>query len=119
MADLPITFAALRKVMAPFAKSLSRVTDTDSRLYLNTKHLQENGKPVFFGAVQVKKSSVSYHLMPLYTHPQLLASVSPALKKKLQGKSCFTFTAADDALLTELAKLTKAGFEEYKRAGYI
>lgn len=119
MADLSKTFADLRKVMAPFAKNLARVTDTDSHLYLNTKQLQENGKPVFFGAVQVKKSGVSYHLMPLYTHPRLLAVVSLQLKKKLQGKSCFTFTSTDDALLKDLAKLTKAGFEEYKRAGYV
>lgn len=119
MADLSNTFGALRKIMLPFAKSLDRVVDNDSHLYLNTKQQQKNKKPLFFGAVQVKKGGVSYHLMPLYTHPGLLASVSPALKKKMQGKSCFTFTGADDTLLKELAELTKAGFEEYRKAGHV
>jgi hypothetical protein len=119
MADLSDTFVALREIMLPFAKSLQRVADTDSHLYLNTQHLQENKKPLFFGAVQLKKGGVSYHLMPLYTHPQLLSSVSPELKKKMQGKSCFTLTRTDDALLKDLAELTKAAFEAYRKAGYV
>lgn len=119
MADLRSTFAALRAVMAPFAKSLVLVTDTDDQLYLDTRHLQPNRKPLFFGAVQMKKGGVSYHLMPLYTHPGLAASISPRLKKHLQGKSCFTFSAVDPELLKELTAVTKAGFEEYKKAGYV
>lgn len=119
MADLSDTFGALRNIMLPFARSLERVTDTDSHLYLNTKHVQKNKKPLFFGAVQLKKGGVSYHLMPLYTHPKLLESVSPELKKRMQGKSCFSFTLTDETLLKDLAKLTKAAFDEYRKAGYV
>jgi hypothetical protein len=118
VADLEETFASLRAVMAPFAKSLAPVTDKDGHLYLNTRHLQPNKKPFFFGAVQIKKGGVSFHLMPLYTHPTLLTSVSAELKKHMQGKSCFTFRSVEPHELKELAALTKAAFNEYKKAGY-
>jgi hypothetical protein len=48
-----------------------------------------------------------------------LGSLSAALKKKMNGKSCFTLSAPDDALIKELAALTKAAFAEYKKAGYV
>jgi hypothetical protein len=119
MPDLDGTFGALRRILLPFAKDLDLVTDVDGHLYLNTRHMQPNRKPLFFGAVQRRKGGVSYHLMPLYTHPALLRAVSPALKTHLRGKSCFTFRTVEPTLLEELAALTRAGFNEYKKAGYV
>lgn len=115
--ELEACFAALRKVMLAVAKDLDCVTDQPRHLYLNTRALQSKGKPVFFGAVQVKKKFVSYHLMSVYTHPELLRGLSPALEKRMQGKSCFNFSAPDPALFQELAALTKKGFEQYRAAG--
>lgn len=112
-------FQALRSAMLVHAKGLDRVTDQDDYLYLNTTHIQKNKKPLFFGSVQVKKGGVSYHLMPLYTHPELLNDVSAALKKKMSGKSCFNLTASDEALINELAALTKTAYQTYKKAGYV
>jgi hypothetical protein len=57
--------------------------------------------------------------MPVYAKPELLASVSPALKARMQGKSCFNFTVSDTALLKELAALTKAGYASYKEQGFV
>ena len=48
---------------------------------------------MFFGAVVTGKAYVSYHLMPLYTCPWLVKTVSADLKKRMQGKSCFNFRA--------------------------
>ena len=45
----------------------------------------------------------------------LAKKLSPDLKKKMQGKSCFNFTGADPKLFRELAKVTAAGFTLYKR----
>jgi hypothetical protein len=39
--------------------------------------------------------------------------MSPELKKRMQGKSCFNFTTPDEKLFKELAKLTKAGFAKF------
>lgn len=72
------------------------------------------GEPMWFGGVRVGKAYVSYHLMPVYTHPDLAAKISPALKKRMQGKSCFNFKVADEALFDELEALTREGAALYR-----
>lgn len=62
---------------------------------------------MFFGAVQAKKSYVSYYLMPIYEDSSLLDGISDRLRKKMQGKSCFNFTSDDMPLLKELELLTE------------
>ena len=69
----------------------------------------------FFGAVQLRKNYVSYHLMPIYMYPDLLESVSDRLKKRMQGKSCFNFTILDEELVEELAQLTTAGIKRFRK----
>jgi hypothetical protein len=86
---------------------------------VDTRHLQKNKKPLFFGAVQVKKSFVSFHLMPVYLQPELLSAVSPELKARMQGKSCFNFSEVDPPLFKELAALTQAGYASYKAQGFV
>jgi hypothetical protein len=119
MPDLGPVFIELRKVMAPYAAKLAPMRDYDTELYVDTQHIQKNKKPLFFGAVQVKKSYVSFHLMPVYVKPELLATVSPELKARMQGKSCFNFAASEPALFKELAALTKAGYASYKEQGFV
>ena len=119
MKDLTPVFAALRPVLALYADQLDAKKDSGDELYLDTRHLQKNKKPLFFGAVQVKKGFVSFHLMPVYTHPDLLAGVSPELKKRMQGKSCFNFSEVDPPLFQELAALTQRGFARYAELGLL
>jgi hypothetical protein len=119
MQDFLAVFAELRKIMAPYAEKLDTKKNDDTELYVDTKHIQKNKKPVFFGAVQVKKSYVSFHLMPVYVKPELLASVSTELRSRMQGKSCFNFSAVEPALIKELAALTKAGYVSYKEQGFV
>jgi hypothetical protein len=45
--------------------------------------------------------------------------VSPELKARMQGKSCFNFTAVDPSLFEELAALTQVGFESYQTQGLV
>jgi hypothetical protein len=119
MPDLNAVFTELRSIMAPYAAKLDAKTDDASELYVDTAYLQKNKKPLFFGAVQIKKSFVSFHLMPLYLKPELLDGVSPGLKKRMQGKSCFNFTEIDKPLFKELASVTKAAFASYKAQGFV
>ena len=72
------------------------------------------GRPLFCAAVQINKSYVSYHLMPVYANPALRNSLSPALKKRMQGKSCFNFTTVEPGQLKELAAVTKKGIAGFK-----
>jgi hypothetical protein len=119
MPDLSPVFAELRKIMAPYAGKLAATRDDGQELYVDTRHIQKNKKPLFFGAVQVKKSYVSFHLMPVYVKPDLLASMSPELKARMQGKSCFNFATLEPVLFKELAAVTKAGYASYKEQGFV
>lgn len=119
MADLTTVFSELRDIMLPYARQLDCKVDGKDELYVDTRHVMENNKPLWFGAVQIKKRYVSYHLMPVYVNPTLLQDVSPALKKHMQGKSCFNFDASDRPLFEELSMLTEAGFRDYNRLGYV
>ena len=119
MADLNSVFAELKSIMAPYAAKLQPAKDDANELYVDTKHIQKNKKPLFFGAVQIKKSYVSFHLMPVYLKSELLDGLSPELKGRMQGKSCFNFTEVEKPLFKELASLTKAGFASYKEQGFV
>ncbi len=119
MPDLSPVFTELREVMAPYAAKLAPTQDDDKELYVDTRHIQKNKKPLFFGAVLVKKAYVSFHLMPVYLKPELLATVSPELKARMQGKSCFNFAAPEPTLFKELAALTRAGYASYKEQGFV
>lgn len=105
--------------MLPFGERLVCEKDDNSEYVVNTRHVMKHKQPLFFGAVQIRKSYVSYHLMPVYVFPDLLKSVSPELRKRMQGKSCFNFKSVDPDLLDELAKLTAAGFERYRAEGFV
>ncbi len=119
MPNLDAVFNELRAIMEPYAKGLDRKKDDATELYVDTKHIQKNKKPLFFGAVQIKKSYVSYHLMPVYLKPELLDGMSSELRARMQGKSCFNFTELENPLLKELAALTKASHASYKAQGFV
>jgi hypothetical protein len=94
-------------------------SDTPEDYTLNTRHIMKNGKPLFFGAVQIRKNYVSYHLMPIYVYSELVKEISPGLRKRMQGKSCFNFRKTDIALFEELAALTERGYEKYREGHYV
>ncbi len=119
MADLATVFANLRAIMAPYAARLEVKKDDATELYVDTRHIQKNKKPLFFGAVQLKKGFVSYHLMPVYVKPELLVGLSPGLMARMHGKSCFNFIAVDTALFTELEALTQAAYLSYADQGVV
>jgi hypothetical protein len=119
VADLAPVFVALRAIMLRYASRLVCTTDTGEHLSLETRYIQKNKQPLWFGGVQIKKNYVSYHLMPVYVNPELLAVLSPGLQKRMQGKSCFNFTAIDAALFEELAALTEASIADYQAKGMV
>lgn len=109
-------FEQLKNIMQPFEGSLQVQANVPGNYALNTPYVEQLKKEMFFGAVQVKKRYVSYHLMPVYVFPQLLEGISPQLKQRMQGKSCFNFKKIDQETLAELAQLTARGFEQFKQA---
>ena len=117
--DFPVVFDQLKAILKPYEPRLSVTVDSSEGYSLDTHQLGPNKKPMFFGAAVIKKNYVSFHLMPVYAKPELLDALSPALKSRMQGKSCFNFAQIDQPLFQELATLTKAGFASYEEQGFV
>jgi hypothetical protein len=114
--DFKPVFEKLRALLKPYEGKMVVAHDSDSHYYLDTPHVMKNKQPLCFPAVRTGKAYVSFYLMPLYTSPDLLKNISPELKKRMQGKSCFNFRTLDEKLFKELGRLTKAGFNEFNDA---
>jgi hypothetical protein len=84
----------------------------------STKLHPANNHPIMFAAVRTGKNCVSFHLMPVTCAPTLQATISPALKKRMQGTACFNFTQVDETLFAELADLTARGLAGFKKLGF-
>lgn len=107
-------FTKLKSLLAQYETSLTVLHNKSDNYYLNTPTTDTNKKSEFFGAVQVKKSYVAVHLMPIYYYPELSENISEELKNRMQGKSCFNFKDIDVKLFAELNSLTKSCFDKYK-----
>lgn len=107
MTDFGSIFTSLSKMLRKHSAGMSIKTDEPGNFYIELPAATPKAKPRFFGAVQTKKSYVSYHLMPVYEDPALLDGISDALRKKMQGRSCFNFMVDDPLLFKELDALTK------------
>ena len=119
-------FQSLRSVILKHAATLVVSEDTSTKYCLEAPigpaTLQAwGGKarrariPVAW--VEAGKSYVSYHLMGIAV-PSVQAGMTKDLKARMQGKTCFNFTAADPILLTELDSLTAASITAFKNAGF-
>lgn len=122
--DFGPAFESLKALLQPYADRFALLADKPEEYTLATKSAPKTaphkGKPLWFGSVRKGKAYVSYHLMPLYTSPELAGRVSPELKKRMQGKQCFNFRSVPEAeLLTELEELTEAGFGNYSENGWL
>jgi len=114
VADFPAVEARLRSILDPYRDRLQ-----PNDLYgVDTLKRPGGGAHDFFAGVRVGKRYVSYHLMPIYTLPDLVANISPELRKRMQGKSCFNFTTVDEGLMTELEALTKRSFAHFTSHAY-
>jgi hypothetical protein len=111
--DFDSTFAELKEIFGPYQARLNVTVDTADNYGLETDHVMKNKHRLYFGGVRRGKSYVSFYLMPAYACPEITEKISPELKKRMQGKSCFNFTTPDEKLFDELRKLTKAGFARF------
>jgi hypothetical protein len=109
-----LVFEQLKNILKPYARGLTVKADTDDTYYLDGPYSEKWKKELFFGSAQIKKNYVSFYLMPVYMYPELLRDVSPELKKRMQGKSCFNFKKVEPMLLAELAELTRKAAEKFK-----
>ncbi|MCC6299490.1 MAG: hypothetical protein IT314_09335 [Anaerolineales bacterium] len=113
--NFPTVFEHLKKILKPYAPKLTMKMDNQNVFYLDGPYSTKWKKELYFASTHVKKNYVSFYLMPVYMYPDLLKDISPALKKHMQGKSCFNFKQVEPELFEELAALTKKGFEQFQK----
>jgi hypothetical protein len=109
-------FKQLKSILYKYEKYLKLQTSDENNYCLDAGYYEKYKQDLFFGAVTIKKNYVSFHLMPVYVFPELLKGISPDLKKRMQGKSCFNLKQVNQKLFKELARLTKRGFDEFRKA---
>lgn len=110
-------YGDLRSILTAHTDILEMTKNSEIGVIAETKRKDEKGKGEFFGAAEIKKNYVSFYLMPIYCFPELAANISPELKKRMQGKSCFNFKKREPALFDELADHVKTGIEKYRSEG--
>jgi hypothetical protein len=103
----------LREILQPYGSRLAVTKDGPGGLALEIPGLE--GKPWgYVAGVRPGKRYVSFYLMPVDGRPGLLESISPGLRRRMQGKACFNFTRIDEVLFAELTRLVSAGLEGYE-----
>ncbi|HEY3335360.1 MAG TPA: hypothetical protein VGK16_09030 [Candidatus Limnocylindrales bacterium] len=105
--------ARLQRVLDPYRDRLELAT-----IYGNPA-LRKAGANAhnWFAFVKPQAKHVGFYLLPIHTDEALRASIPPALRKRLTGRSAFTFVAIDEPLLAELDALVARAFEAYTRTG--
>ena len=102
----------LREILEPYRGRLVATKDGPDGITLEIPGLE--GRPWgYVAGTRLGKRYVSLYLMPVYAFPDLDETISPALRRRKQGKSCFNFTTVDEPLFAELSTLLTAGFDRY------
>ena len=128
MPDQDSVFIALRRVLSTHVSGLRISADTPGYFCLEAEagpatlaawggELRRKSIPVAW--VKRSKSHVSYHLMALAGNTRLLERLSPALKARLHGKTCFNVRTSDLELLPEINLVTASAISAFRRAGFI
>lgn len=113
MPDLEAVHERLRDILAPYRDDLSVTRDGPEGLVLEVPGLE--GKPWgYVAGTRLGKRYVSFYLMSVYGSSELASTISPALRKRMQGKSCFNFTTVDERLIAELADLAAKGIPGFR-----
>ena len=113
--NLAPVFIALRQLLERLVgKEIAVQTDKPGNYHLEVASILHRKKPLYFAGVRTGKNYVSFHLLPAYDSPELVQSISPALKKRMQGKACFNFTQVDSDCFAELGRLTSEGLKKFK-----
>jgi len=113
--DFPLVFEKLKSILKPYETGLNITADTPEAYSLDGPYSEKWKKELFFGSAHIKKNYVSFYLMPVYMYPDLLREISPELKKRMQGKSCFNFKKVEPELFRELEDIAKKSYERFQK----
>jgi hypothetical protein len=108
-ADLVAIEARLQRVLDPYRDRLELASIYNTPALRKPRANAHN----WFAFVKPASKHVGFYLLPMHTHPDLREGLSPALAKRLTGKSVFTFQGVDEALFAELEAVVTRAFGCY------
>ena len=127
-AEFEKIFARLRSILSKQALLWSVTEDSPGRYCLEGRtgaatlkswggKMKRPTIPVAW--VQIGRAYVSFHLMGLYGDSESDGGLSKELKARMQGKTCFNFRVANEALFKELEGLTDHACNRFRKAGFV
>jgi hypothetical protein len=112
-------FEALRDILKKHTRTMKVKDDTAAHYSVDAGYSETWKKDVWFGGVRRGKNYVSYHLMAVYTCPDLLKGLSPEMRKRMQGKACFNFKTLSPTQAKEIDRLTRDSVRRFVEHGGI
>ncbi|MBC7926101.1 MAG: hypothetical protein H7039_10645 [Bryobacteraceae bacterium] len=116
--EFSAAFDALVGLLRPLESRLAVKADEPGNYMTETRAPSYRGKPMMFASV-ASKSYVAFHFFPVYLWPEMLDAISPELRRKMQGKTCWNFRRVEPELFSELQRLVQDGLQRYETAGYL
>jgi hypothetical protein len=110
-AEFQALFDRFKAMLEPYAAKMHVSAAVPGMYGVDMAPEGERDPSTWFAGTRLGKRYVSYYLMPVYVRPSLLDDISPELRRRMQGKSCFNLSKVDESLLAELEALTRKGYE--------
>lgn len=123
--ELAKVFAAIKTMLLPYDKKGALVLHaaTGGQVHLvSHKPIEFEGRKkteIWFVSVLVQKGYVGFHYLPIYMTPAMGKLFSPAFIQCLKGKACFHIKKMDPAILAEVEKAIRVGYEAYEKKGWV
>lgn len=116
-------FARLKRLLKKYEPPFVAKSDFESRYELwSVKDIEIDGrkrKEVAFAALIIQSGYVGFYFMPAVTEAGRREMFHPELLALLKGKSCFHFTSLDAPMTKKVEQALKAGFQAYKKRGWV
>ena len=113
--DFELAFQGLRKIETLRQEAAGGEGWPDGYMS-ESKSIRYLGKPLMFAGLTTK----SYVCVSPFSgvHISRLANgISPELKKRMQGKTCWNFKKAEQPLFAELGRFVEASFQRFEELG--
>lgn len=127
--SLSETFKALEKVLALYSPPLKLwVSGSKSKPMTRLTVPVPVSVPGAYGgrpvdlevaSLVIQKGFVGFYFMPLYLKPALKSKISPALRKRLKGKTCFHINQAGAATEEDVRRAVDLGTQLYRDRGWL
>jgi hypothetical protein len=76
-------------------------------------------KRILFASVVIYEKFNAFYFHPLYVDDMLIESLHPSLQNMMTGRTSFHFTELNEQVIALFTDLLKAGFECYRRMGWV